>query len=132
MKRLLAIACFLGLSTQALADTPDTSVRMGGEQPDSSNFYPDDSIRVGEQGHAVVQVTISATGKPENVKILQSSGFKRLDQYGLMWMNDIRWQPATHNGKPYAVTLHVPITWWLTVGTMLDGHQGIDAHAELK
>jgi len=121
MKCLAAIALLL-LSAHAMADLPDTPVTLrSGEQPSSMNFYPDDSIRAREQGVATGRVTISSTGEPRNAVIDTSSGSKTLDQYGLMYATHLRWLPATHNGKPYEVTINVRVTWTLWIAPAMTG-----------
>ncbi len=49
-------------------------------QPDADAYYPSFSKRSGEQGAVVVRLIIDETGSVEDVALLQSSTFPRLDR----------------------------------------------------
>ena len=42
--------------------------------------YPTESRALGEEGTVVLRITIDATGRPKNIRVLISSGFPRLDR----------------------------------------------------
>ena len=42
--------------------------------------YPTESRSSGEEGTVVLRITIDATGRPKNIRVLISSGFPRLDR----------------------------------------------------
>ena len=91
-----------------------------GDQFAGRAFYKKDAAGHGHEGRCIVAVTIepikvasvvTAHGKPIGARIEVSSGFSELDSGCLEWVNAIRWIPATHDGKPVAKLIHVPITW---------------------
>jgi protein TonB len=78
-------------------------------QPDADQYYPSFSKRSGEQGTVVVRLIISETGDVEDVTILQSSTFPRLDRAA----NDIgrryRFKPFLVNGSPQRISTNLLI-----------------------
>ena len=42
-------------------------------------LYPSESLKAGEEGTAAFHVDVTPDGRAENCQILQTSGFKRLD-----------------------------------------------------
>jgi TonB family protein len=44
-----------------------------------ADYYPDGSVRAGEEGRCLVQITVSVAGRVIQASILSSSGFQRLD-----------------------------------------------------
>lgn len=59
---------------------------------------------------ATVSMTVNASGKPENLKIVQSAG-RGIDSSVLQMVRQCQFQPATVSGQPVAVPmeLHVVI-----------------------
>lgn len=71
--------------------------------PNSEDFYPPASQRLGEQGTAVVEYCIDGSGKlTQDPKLATSSGSSRLDEAAikLMKAGSGRYKPATEDGKP--------------------------------
>jgi protein TonB len=66
-------------------------------------------MRLREQGTVVINVYISAEGKPTQAKILTSSGFERLDQTALRAAKMWRYVPGKRNGVPEAMWVPVPV-----------------------
>ena len=62
--------------------------------------YPVISRRLGEQGKVVLRVELDETGKIIFARLLQSSGFKRLDEAGMAAVRTWHCSPATKNGEP--------------------------------
>lgn len=77
------------------------------------DYYPDASKRNNEEGTCRVQLKVAATGKIEDAKIVQSSGYPRLDEACLKAVKDQRMLPATEDGKPVETEAVLPITWKL-------------------
>jgi len=62
--------------------------------------YPVLSRRLGEQGTVLLHIAIADNGRIENVNVVRSSGYSRLDEAAREWvMLYWRYLPATHNGK---------------------------------
>jgi hypothetical protein len=97
-------------------------------------FYKKDAAGHGHEGRCIVAVTIEpgapevtthgklvgTRGKPIGARIEVSTGFAELDSGCLEWVNAIRWMAATHDGKPVAKLIHVPITWTYRATGMRD------------
>lgn len=71
--------------------------------PNTEDYYPPASQRLGEEGAANVHVCVAPTGKiTEPPTIAQTSGSPRLDEGAikLATAGSGRYQPATEDGKP--------------------------------
>jgi periplasmic protein TonB len=76
--------------------------------------YPPTSRRLGEQGSLIMQVLIDADGRVVDSKLLQSSGFERLDQAALEDVKrDYRFIPGTVDGKPAEMWYTFRFSWKL-------------------
>ena len=98
---------------------PQTRVEIG-IRPDpkhplkiGSEFYPDGSVRAGEQGRCVVQVTVAIGGQVTHALLQSTTGFQRLDDACLNAVRGVRMLPATEDGKPVEKTTDLPIVWRL-------------------
>ncbi|MBH1970924.1 energy transducer TonB [Moraxellaceae bacterium AER2_44_116] len=60
--------------------------------------YPSMSRRLGEQGRVVLEVYILVNGTVGEIRLKQSSGFKRLDQAAMQAVKKWQYQPA-HKGQ---------------------------------
>ncbi len=76
--------------------------------------YPAASRRLGEQGSVVLQVLVDTDGRVIDSKLLQSSGYDRLDQAALAGVrSDYRFVPGTVGGKPQQMWYTFKFTWKL-------------------
>ncbi|QWD64887.1 energy transducer TonB [Polynucleobacter sp. MWH-UH2A] len=78
-------------------------------QPDADAYYPSFSKRSGEQGTVVVRLIISETGDVEDVAILQSSTFPRLDRAATDIGRRYRFKPFLVNGSPQRISTNLLI-----------------------
>jgi periplasmic protein TonB len=77
--------------------------KPGKNFPNTEDYYPPASQRLGEEGAANVHVCVAPTGKiTEPPTIAQTSGSSRLDEGAikLATAGSGRYQPATEDGKP--------------------------------
>ncbi len=94
-----------------------TAARYSGEGLSNSKpRYPYSSRRRGEEGRVVLRVRVTVSGAPAEVRVLSSSGFRRLDQAALRAVKSWRFLPARRNGKNVAGSVEVPVTFNLTDG----------------
>jgi len=93
----------------------ETRIQMDPRHPlkIGSDYYPDGSIRAGEQGKCLVQITVSVAGQVTQASIQSSTGFRRLDDACLNAVRGARMLPATEEGKPVEKTATMPIVWTL-------------------
>lgn len=76
--------------------------------------YPSASRRQGEQGSVVLQVLVDVDGRVLDAKLMQSSGFDRLDQAALDGVKaSYRFVPGTVDGKPQQMWYTFKFTWKL-------------------
>jgi protein TonB len=76
--------------------------------------YPPQSRRLGEQGSVVLQVLVDVDGKVIDSKLVQSSGFDRLDQAALDGVKtSYRFVPGTVDGKPAPMWYAFKFNWRL-------------------
>ncbi|HEV7631612.1 MAG TPA: energy transducer TonB [Steroidobacteraceae bacterium] len=69
-------------------------------QPDTDEYYPPSSKRLGEQGNAVVKSCVGENGRITEVTVDTTSGVARLDEAALKYARVLRYLPGTENGKP--------------------------------
>jgi protein TonB len=62
--------------------------------------YPSASRRCREEGKVAITYCVGADGRVENVQVVTSSGFARLDNSVLLWASRDRHTAGTINGKP--------------------------------
>lgn len=69
--------------------------------------YPLASRRLGEQGVVQVSVLVDARGRPEDMQVLRSSGYPRLDEAALDTVRATRFRPYTEDGvaRPFRVVM---------------------------
>lgn len=77
-------------------------LRKGASQPDSEEYYPPSSKRLGEQGNVVVKSCLDDKAKITDVTVQESSNFPKLDEAATKYARALRYQAATENGKPVA------------------------------
>lgn len=76
--------------------------------------YPPQSRRLGEQGSLVLQALIDVDGRVLETKLVQSSGFDRLDQAALDGIKtNYRFAPGTVDGRPQPMWYTFKFTWKL-------------------
>ena len=78
-------------------------------QPDADAYYPSFSKRSGEQGQVVVRLIIDETGSVEDVALLQSSSFPRLDRAASEIGKRYRFKPFLVNGSPQRISTNLLI-----------------------
>lgn len=78
-------------------------------QPDADAYYPSFSKRSGEQGEVVVKLIIDETGVVEEVAMLKSSTFPRLDRAGSEIGKRYRFKPFLVNGTPTRISTNLLI-----------------------
>lgn len=78
-------------------------------QPDADAYYPSFSKRSGEQGTVVVRLIIAENGEVEDVAILQSSSFPRLDRAATDIGRRYRFKPFLVNGSPQRISTNLLI-----------------------
>jgi len=78
-------------------------------QPDADAYYPSFSKRSGEQGAVVVRLIIDEGGNVEDVILLQSSTFPRLDRAGTDIGKRYRFKPFLVNGSPQRISTNLLI-----------------------
>jgi protein TonB len=67
---------------------------------DNSPAYPAASRSCREEGKVAITYCVAADGSVENVQVVVSSGYARLDNAMLAWAATDRHRPGTVNGQP--------------------------------
>jgi protein TonB len=78
-------------------------------QPDADAYYPSFSKRSGEQGEVVVRLIIDESGSVEDVALLRSSSFPRLDRAATEIGRRYRFKPFLVNGSPQKISTNLLI-----------------------
>lgn len=77
--------------------------------------YPKVAQRMGWQGRVVLNVEVSASGWPHQIKLQQSSGYEMLDNAALEAVRRWHFEPARQYGEPVKKWFLIPITFNLKV-----------------
>ena len=75
--------------------------------------YPAMSRRNHEQGTTIVRVLVSLEGRPQQISLQTSSGFKRLDEAALEAIKRWKFLPAKQAGRPVTAWVEVPFNFAL-------------------
>jgi protein TonB len=78
-------------------------------QPDADAYYPSFSKRSGEQGTVIVRLIIDQAGNVEDIALLQSSTFPRLDRAASEIGRRYRFKPFVVNGSPQRISTNLLI-----------------------
>jgi protein TonB len=78
-------------------------------QPDADAYYPSFSKRSGEQGEVAVRLIIDESGSVEDVALLRSSSFPRLDRAATEIGRRYRFKPFLVNGSPARISTNLLI-----------------------
>jgi len=78
-------------------------------QPDADAYYPSFSKRSGEQGEVVVRLIIDQAGNVEDVALLRSSNYPRLDRAAMEIGQRYRFKPFVVNGSANRISTNLLI-----------------------
>lgn len=93
-----------------------TPLAAGSGFPATSNYYPDASRRLGEQGTALVKVCVGPGGRlTASPQVIKSSGSSRLDRAAVQYARATsgHWRPETRNGTAVTACGTLPIKFQL-------------------
>ena len=75
--------------------------------------YPEAAIADGREGVVRMQVLVTETGQVAEVKVVSSSGDRRLDAAAKEWVSRWRYRPAVQDGQPRRVQTHATVRFEL-------------------
>jgi len=75
--------------------------------------YPRLARQRGWEGKVMLEVEVSAQGKPVSVRVVHSSGYPQLDEAAIETVTAWRFTPARRGNESLADTVHVPIEFRL-------------------
>jgi protein TonB len=75
--------------------------------------YPAISRRMGEEGKLVLRVELDENGHINNAKVINSSGYERLDTAALTAVKDWQCNPSVRNGQPVRTVALQPFNFVL-------------------
>ncbi len=87
---------------------------VAGMESDRPPAYPEMARRRGQQGRVLLQVNVSAEGRPVTVAVVETSGYESLDAAALTAVQQWRFVPATRGGTPVPAVAEVPVRFRLT------------------
>jgi periplasmic protein TonB len=88
---------------------PEFDPRIGFSEP----AYPAAEIRAGHTGTVLISIYVLENGRVGEVRLDQSSGYKRLDESALREARRWRLTPAMRDGVPVAMWKQLPVTFRL-------------------
>ncbi|HNV86732.1 MAG TPA: energy transducer TonB [Candidatus Omnitrophota bacterium] len=81
--------------------------------PSSAVYYPKIAREKGWQGTAILEIAVDSSGKAEKVRVIESSGYRILDQAARQAILQCRFIPAKPNNLPAASMVRVPFRFSL-------------------
>jgi protein TonB len=91
-----------------------TNPTTGKNFPNSADYYPAASMRLGEEGSAIVHACVAPTGKlSEDPTIAKTSGSARLDEGAIKLAKAGHYVAATEDGKPTTGCFNMSIKFQL-------------------
>ena len=75
--------------------------------------YPAISRRMGEEGKLVLRVELDENGRIDDAKVIDSSGYERLDTAALTAVNSWQCNPSRRNGQPIRAVALQPFNFVL-------------------
>jgi TonB family protein len=82
------------------APTTTAALRLPARLRSNTPAYPSASIPCHEEGRVMITYCVTTEGVVENVQVVVSSGFARLDNAMLAWAATDRHRPGTVDGQP--------------------------------
>lgn len=79
-------------------------------------MYPDIAKRQNLQGRVVVAVVVERDGSIQHTSVIESSGYKLLDDAAMVWIKKSYYEsPAKLDGQPIRILFYVPLQFKLTL-----------------
>jgi len=75
--------------------------------------YPEAAIADGREGVVRMQVLVTESGQVAEVRVVSSSGDRRLDAAAKEWVSRWRYRPAVQDGRPRRVDTHATVRFEL-------------------
>ncbi|WP_373090456.1 energy transducer TonB [Zhongshania sp.] len=76
--------------------------------------YPDESVRLGQQGSVTMEFSLDALGVVQDGRIIETSGTRRLDYRALSALSKCKFEPELVNGQAVESLTQLRFTWKLT------------------
>lgn len=103
MRLLVAVMLLAVATSAAAAEAPPASqsvtVAAYAFTPNLDDYYPSASRSLNEQGTSRIELCYDERGRPVEVTLAESSGFKRLDDAAVRYGKAVRMRPGTIDGK---------------------------------
>jgi TonB family protein len=107
------VTLFAYAAAASAADSPTTAKSETMPRyaflPLVKNFYPAASLNLKEAGTTRILLCYDNQGTPIQVTMIESSGFRRLDEAALRWGNAVRIAPGLSRGQPRADCVRIPV-----------------------
>jgi len=100
-------------ATSLLAAGTTSPARVDPSQP-APVIYPTDAQTIGEQGNVVINVHITSAGRPSDVKLARSSGYRDLDTAALQTVLNWHYLPAVRDGDTVSDWTQVNVVYKLS------------------
>jgi protein TonB len=79
------------------------------KQPD----YPIEALRAQEEGEVRLRIALDALGNVEDIRVVQSSRSRALDNAAIEAARNWKFRPAIHDGQPTSGMVEVPVAFRL-------------------
>lgn len=93
-------------------EIPDEGLAPATDNTVTLDDYPPESVENNEQGRVIVNTCVAADGHIDEVRLVQSSGYPRLDNAAIIAVTaDFRYSAAMQGDTPVRACFDQPIDW---------------------
>jgi protein TonB len=112
---LLALATAAGCTEAPSTDMPAISPLFPrfAFKPQVEDYYPSASRSLKEQGTTTIRLCYDEQGRTNQVTMVESSGFSRLDEAAVRWGKAVRVTPGIDRGQPQPDCHKIPVKFSL-------------------
>ena len=96
---LLAYIAITIQPNQNQQNTESAKIIDGGYIKEPIAVYPEQSEKLGEEGKVKLAIIVNPNGSVDDIELIQSSGFERLDRAAIEAAKQAKYQPKNVNGK---------------------------------
>lgn len=97
-------------------NTVITPVSIGRPHECASRFYPEMSLRLNEEGTALVSFKVMTDGSVSGVQVTSSTGHSRLDDATVTCVGKWRYKPQTVDGQAVEASWQAKVVWQVPKG----------------
>ena len=84
--------------------------------------YPQWALRQGWEGRLSIAVEVLKDGHVGRMQVMQSTGYRLLDEAATKAVRTWKFHPAMKNGQAIVECVQIPVTFKISTGSLRDGY----------